>query len=505
MVIFFAQVDTLERTSSPAALSGFRRWDNSRLPVNRPPPEILIVIAAYLIAADPSGYQTLIYLTHVCHLWRQIITAYPTFWTRIRFGGKDMSGSLANVFFQRAKGCNMDVHVSLQPALRRRRPISLSPRNLIIPKLLPGQRIRTLSVWSHSWDGIQNLIGEWADVLFPLKELALDVNDEPGRLPHSNVSVGETLKSLKLTGFAILGLSHIRAPNLTVLELLDPSPVHCSVNALLDFFDITPCLEDVHVSSSGSYNFPPSYRKATLSHVRRITLDMEGAPQIASQLICPSVVATRLAEALPGDSDTDIFPQTLLPLLGSYSVDAIDKVLIRVWDREAQQLCSLCFGAPSSATFHLTCKVPSPPDDVWHFPEVFDQAVSTLLSLPLGQVVMFVIDIRAPSDPAGDPNYIRTRLAEVFEKCSSLQEVVLTSYSPRGFPDFLREKMPPIQTLTITHPEDVSWEELVENVTEVARVRHSKGNPLNRVKIISSEEHPRIEQLESLVKEVAYL
>ena len=45
--------------ASPVAPSGLHVWENSQLPVNRLPQEILIHIVIYVTAADPSGYEML--------------------------------------------------------------------------------------------------------------------------------------------------------------------------------------------------------------------------------------------------------------------------------------------------------------------------------------------------------------------------------------------------------------------------------------------------------------
>lgn len=54
----------------PVAPLDLRVWENSRRPINRLPQEILILIAIYMAVADPSGYEMLIPLTHVCTQWR---------------------------------------------------------------------------------------------------------------------------------------------------------------------------------------------------------------------------------------------------------------------------------------------------------------------------------------------------------------------------------------------------------------------------------------------------
>ena len=339
----------------------------------------------------------------------------------------------------------------------------------------------------------------------------LDVKAKRPPPPTPTVFVGEALKGLRLTGSAIPGLDYIKAPNLTVLKLQDSSRLVLSVVKLFDFFDASPYLKDILIHSFLVHAFPPPDRKVTLSHAQRITLFTDHAPRVASHLVCPSIMDTRLSDLLPNDPDASVFPPELQWLLRQYSIEVINNILIHVLDRDEQQSCSLQFRGPSGTLFQITRKTtynPDPPplisDDMWPFAILFNRVASALLSLPLGQVVVFTAVMQEESSFAVDPKPIRRKLAEVFEKCLDLQEVVLELYRPGYFPDISGERMPPIQAIVIKHSRDISWGELVENVTEAARVRHSGGAPLERIEIFTTEEHPRIEELESLVREVEY-
>ena len=423
-----------------------------------------------------------------------------------------MPRSLAKVYFERAGECEVDVDISFAVVRRPGGPrLSLNPNMFPLPNPSPGQQIRALSLGSASWDGAYKLVGKWAHAFSPLQELALGIDDDRFDPSTSMNLFGEALKNLTLTGFVDPGLQDIKAPNLTVLDVQVSYDGYLPVTVLFDFLDATPSLEQARISSSQVYGFPPPDRKIDLLRLRLIDLTMKHVPQVASQLICPSVVDTQLTDVLPGDNDVPVFPLELRSLLGKYSVEAITEVLMRVSDQDEFRQGSLHFRSPSGTTFKITCAMvfipepePSFADEIWPFPILFDQTVATLLSLNLGEVVSLSIHLQDSLDFAIDPGHVKARLGAVFEKCLDLQEVVLENYSPGRFPDFSREKMPPIRTLRIKHPKDVSWEELVEDVTEAARSRHSRGAPLEKIEIFTAEEHPRIEQLESLVEEVVY-
>lgn len=395
----------------------------------------------------------------------------------------------------------MDVKIAFRLDLDPWRPISLSSTRLTIPMLSSKQRIRTLSVGSQSWDQFQDLISRWTGALAPLEELELETDDYGlTEAPRSPIFVGEALKRLKLEGFVIPGLYNIKAPNLTVLKLINTFQTPCSVGTIFDFFDATPSLEDIYIYSNTTYDFTPPDREVTLSHLRRISLDTEHSHLVASRLICPSVNTIELVNPLQEDFLVGLFPQELLSLLEKYSVEAFDEVFMRVSDWDEDQMWSVQFCAPTGTSFCSTHAA----EDLWPFPVLFDQAVHTLLSLPLGQVVALTICTQDSPNSLGNPNHVRAKLVEVLEKCSNLRKVVLGNYCAGCFPDLVRDTLPSIQTLVIGHPRGVSWEELVEYVTGVARTLHSRGRPLKRVEIFTAKTHPKMEQLEDLVQEVVY-
>jgi len=449
----------------------------------------------------------LIRLTHVCARWRKIIIDCPTFWTHIRFGGKQMLASLAELFFERAKGCALDVQV--RSRLFRR---GSSPMGQIVPTLPPGKWIRILTL-EHGWAGIQKIFGMWADALSSLQALELST-EEPSLSSRSTIFVGDALKSLRLIGYAVPGLSYIRAPNLTAFMLSEDSQTPCSATRLFDFLEAAPTLEEVlvYADSVTVGDFPPPERTVTLPHVRRILFDMKHAPRLASYLNCPSLKDIQLVNMFPDDPTVGIFPPLLLWLMGRCSIETIDRVVMIVSDKEGHKNCSLEFRTPSGTAFQIACATayvpePLPPDsdEDWTPSVLFDQTVSALLSLPLDRAIGFSIDLEyTPLDPAADSVEVVAKLAGVLEKCTNLHEVVLQNYLPVCFPVFSRDKTPPIQVLVIKHSKDVLWEDLAEHVTEVARIRHSRGTPLTKIEIFTKEKHPRIEQLESWVQEVKY-
>jgi len=467
-----------------------------------------------MIVTYLSGYETLLNLTHVCTHWRHVITTCPTFWTDIRIGVKGMIDSLANLSFERADGCLLDVQIS-PPAekldVRKRR--SLTPRHHTIPTLSPGRRIRTLCIES-GWVLILEVLDRWADALSSLQLLDIATGDSSSLPSRPTIFFGDALTELRLHGIAVPGLDHIRAPNLTALRLWDDYQP-CSATKLFDFLEAAPALEEVSIKGNclTAYEFPPPNRTVTLPHVRSLMLMLRHARRLASHLVCPSLTDTRLADAFPVDPAAGIFPPPFHQLLGRCSVEIIDRVTVGISEQEEHKECFLQLRTPSDAMFTTACITqfviddPVPDDDpLWTFSAVFDQTLSTLLTLPLANVVTFTIDIVPfPSDDTADPTDIVTRFAEVFKKCPTLHEVVLEDYPLDCLSVFSRDGMPPIQVLIIKHPEYLSWEELAERVTEVAQIRHSRGAPLERIEVVATtEESPRIERLESWVQQVRY-
>ena len=104
-----------------------------------------------------------------------------------------------------------------------------------------------------------------------------------------------------------------------------------------------------------------------------------------------------------------------------------------------------------------------------------------------------------------NPAKVITKLAVVFEKCPRLDKVSLEQFPPHCLPSFSGDRILAIQVLLVKHSEDYPWEELVEHVTEVVQVRHSRGMPFKGIEIVTAtEKGSRMEELEDLVGEVKY-
>jgi len=417
---------------------------------------------------------------------------------------------MGKLFFERADGCALDVYVS-RSLLRSRSPMKDSQ----ITELPPGKRIKTLSIADCSWDSVLHVIYKWADALSGLQELELNADDDPPTSQSVTAFPLNTLKSLKLKKHGIPGLYCIKAPNLTVLQLREGYQTPCSATVLLDFLETAPNLEEVSIQlhSSVLNSFPLPNRILTLSHVQCIAIDTNHALWLASHLLCPSSTDTKFMITFPDDPATGIFPLSLESLLGQYAVEMIDRVLMGVLDEEGRESCSLQLCTPSGTVLQIACETPMPeefpppplPDPQWTFPVIFDQVVSALLSLPLHAVTTFAIDAdHRSSDPTIGPTDIVPGLAKVFKKCRNLHKVVLENYLPSCLPIFSRDEMPPIRVLVIKHPKDVTWSSFIAHAAEVARIRDSKGAPLERVEIFTHEKHPDIEPVQRWVHDVRY-
>lgn len=471
------------------------------------------MIATYATTADLSRCVTSIYLTHVCAQWRRAVTSCPTLWTYIIVGLKGMSDSLFNLFSERAEGCPLELDVRLQ--LNLDRPERPWQKSFPIPTIPPGQQIKVLNVEKNTWDQISRLICRWTDALSSLQNLSLHL-DKPPLSSSTTIFVGEALKNLTMIGCATPGLDYVRAPKLTVLYLWDDSPVACSVRRLLDFFDASPALEHISIGTNGRVvdDFPPPDRKVMLPHLRAIFLMMTDPSQIVSHLICPSKMQMHLIDELRDSPTVGIFPPDLDQLLGPHSASTIERVSMDIsYDGPYRhKYCSLRFDTSSGTTLKVARNnifSTSTSDNAWTFPFVFDQVVTTLLSLQLDQVVTFTTHIshltnKYPHHIQPDYGNIKMGLTEVLKRYPKLRVVELMRCLPIHFPDFSQDTMPPIQALVVTHDYTISWEHFGERTIEAARARHSRGTPLKRIEIITRESQPRIEQLESLVQEVVY-
>jgi hypothetical protein len=124
----------------------------------------------------------------------------------------------------------------------------------------------------------------------------------------------------------------------------------------------------------------------------------------------------------------------------------------------------------------------------------FDQAVSARLLLLLHKLAGLAIRLERGHTDLEAPAALTARGAELLEKCPDVQGLAVG-----GCLQPLLSMIPTssaIQLLVKYSAGCVSWEEMIGQVTDVARIRNSSGVPLERIEVVSGEEHPKAEEPE---------
>ena len=80
------------------------------------PTEILLKIFAFCVAPDQSNNEAftalhIVRISHVCHVWRDITLAYPSFWSNIAF----KTPYLATTMIERSKPLSIAVRANMTP------------------------------------------------------------------------------------------------------------------------------------------------------------------------------------------------------------------------------------------------------------------------------------------------------------------------------------------------------------------------------------------------------
>lgn len=182
---------------------------NSLLPINRLPPEIVTLCAAFVSRTDP---KPVISLTHICRYWRGAITSNPGSWTLI---GSDWK-KLAPLCLERSGATPLTANISV-PDIQKEEDL--------IRALIPHvPRISHLSLTGYTSvkDVADILPGFFTSPMLNLITLKLDQDKESAHsFPSSQVHLPPLLQNV----------SKLKSLHLTRIPLY---PILFSVESLVD-------------------------------------------------------------------------------------------------------------------------------------------------------------------------------------------------------------------------------------------------------------------------------
>jgi len=301
-----------------------RYLQNSFVPVNRLPPEVLGLIPSSLLSKCD-----LINATAVCRHWRNTLLSSPDLWCDIDCSGS--RGPLRDHMFRECLGRSGTVPLNIRLTSVRYLP-DIAPHlarfsALDIVVVVPEQLEKIASHFSQPAPILQrfNISGSapWAQV---------GISIPPGLFGGDYTS----LRTLRLMGFSFLKLPH-HLPQLIRFDLKTHAHTALRAGAMLDALERMPLLEVLHVKFCSGH-VPPSSstsapRLVTLPKLREVELssfkDHAGPPlfipPLLSALALPTVEQVTVGVLPPTGSATlpSSFEEQLPNLAETPTVDLL--------------------------------------------------------------------------------------------------------------------------------------------------------------------------------------
>ena len=251
-------------------LSLVRSTKNTFAPVNRIPPDVLVLIPHHC-----DTYKDSITLTHVCRGWREILTCHPPLWTVLDCADINKTRS----YLERSKTCPLE--------------ISLEEGFLNDAFLLTVPHLHRLGALTLSWssDSLFELTKHLGSPAPFLKKLKLVFTNTRNPVIKDAIFNGDlsSLHELRLSG-VIANLAWRNMANLRTFDLRRVPSNNISVTQLLDFFECAPLLRKVILRQAlpSSSNAPPR-RVASLPNLKFLILAAQPAHTILlNHLLIPA-------------------------------------------------------------------------------------------------------------------------------------------------------------------------------------------------------------------------
>ena len=279
-----------------------RYLQNSFVPVNRLPPEVLGLIPASL-----HSKRDLINATAVCRHWRNTLLSSPDLWCDIDCSGS--RGPLREHMFRECLERSRTVPLNIRLTSVRYLP-DITPHlarfsALEIELAVPEQLGKIAAHFSHP-----------APILRRLSVSAVASWDQAGLSIPSGLFGGDfaSLRSLRIRGFSALKMPQ-HFPHLTRFDLQTHDFTSFKTDVILEVLERMPLLEVLRVKFCPAHYPPPSFaptlRSVTLPKLREVELssldDLDPIlppfiPPLLSALTLPSAEKITIGMLPPVDS-----------------------------------------------------------------------------------------------------------------------------------------------------------------------------------------------------------
>jgi len=420
------------------ALSRIRASMNTFPTINRLPPEVLALIPSFL-----TTHKELVFTTHVCRHWRNIIIASPPLWSFL--DNEAMHSDLVATFMDRCGDTPLDVSFSSESNKNR----------LLLDKLvLHSPHIHRIAAPCLSWGEIAEISDTLGAPLPLLREVDLNIGYgvSPPSFQRSFLAGASGLVSLNLSDSNVLSggtLLHFVIPTLTHLSLLFNEPRVPMVGELLELLRSSPLIEDLNIhadavldASEESSTVPDWFQSVDLPCLRNIHLSCT-TPRSQHTLLAHIQYPPDCSVSMQVRSDSNIAqsPQNVFPKSwDAFPLPDISCVTLRMKREQFSTECTVVLGKSSGASVSIShlqnvdnyilvngdgelIREPSRDRDDNH---VLSDAITLIGKLPLRWIRKFVLeDLKA--DEMAKPESFEIPPALVKLICSDMPNLTTLS------------------------------------------------------------------------------
>jgi len=263
-------VNALEQDASEV-LRLVRSLKNSFAPINRIPPDVLLLIPGYFDHDDNDENddddddddmdQDLIALTHVCRGWRDVFTSCSSLWTRLDFTNVEKT----RTYIRRSQSSPLEIYLENSEDLN----YLDDAFSLVIPHL---HRLKSLAIDA---DVLPDVFRHFRCQTPLLEELSILLYNDHNQVFDSALFGGDLSSLRKLTLSGTITITHFPWNNMANLKVLNLRSWASGYNVtqLLDFFESAPLLHTVKLEDSipDSSDAPPQ-RIVLLPHLKTLTI-----------------------------------------------------------------------------------------------------------------------------------------------------------------------------------------------------------------------------------------
>ena len=389
------------------ALSTIHSSMNTFPKINRLPPEVLALIPSFF-----TSYKDLVFTTHVCRHWRNIIIASPPLWSYM--DNETMHNDLVAAYMDRCGDTQLDINFSSES----------SKNSPFLEKImLHSSHIRKIRIPYVSWCHIVEISDAFETPLPLLREVDLNIGYDLSPPPfEQSFLVGATnLVSLRLSDCNMHSgtLLHFIIPTLTHLSLSFSEPRILMVGELLELLRNSPLIEDLQIhadvmldASEENSAFPDQFQPVDLPCLRGIHIN-SATPRSQYTLLANIQHPSNCSVYTQSRSDSDIVqpPQNVFPKSwDAFSLPDLTCVTLRMKREQQSTECAVIIKKSNGASVSIShlhsvdgfilingdgnvVREPGRDRDDDH---VFSDAITLVRKLPLHWIRKFVLeDLRA--------------------------------------------------------------------------------------------------------------